>query len=483
MSSKLVLTSTATISVRGTITSRTLVNSSSMTPRIICAFVVMKRGAGLLHLDEEDELLGAAGDGGLPALPGAQDGAHRGVEDKDRQAEGDADEVDDGAEGFLGASRVLRDKCPREGLQKEESGGDGESRDRQGEPAIVPFTQDKKDDDGGDADKSEVAGEREGGEGELALVVEAAEGLDAGLGGFAESALADAGDDAGLRGDDEDEGEDARLPGRAAPGKCRYPRCLRTCFEGGFWLLRGFFAFRRTEARSLGVSVRGGASGGDTGDFGAVRHVFGDDGAGAGGGLAADADGRDEHGVAANEGAVFDDGLVLVLAVVVAGDGTGADVHVRADFGVADVAEVAGTAAGADAGGLDLDEVADVDARLEVSAGTKMAEGADVRPALDYGAFDDGDVDGHLVLDSAVDDDRVGADAAAGADRRLADERGVRVDDRAQADFDAGVNVGGFEVHDRGPRRLCDFADVRGRRFLVRVRAAFLSLAHAQTGR
>src|SRR5207247_8185021 len=41
--------------------------------------------------------------------------------------------------------------------------------------------------------------------------------------------------------------------------------------------------------------------------------------------------------VAPDEGAVFNHGPVLFLAVVIAGDGAGADVHIFADGGVAEI--------------------------------------------------------------------------------------------------------------------------------------------------
>src|SRR3990172_5951954 len=57
-----------------------------------------------------------------------------------------------------------------------------------------------------------------------------------------------------------------------------------------------------------------GGAGGDAGDGCAIRHVAGDDGAGAGDGQLADGDGGDEHGVAADKCAFLDDGAVLLCA-------------------------------------------------------------------------------------------------------------------------------------------------------------------------
>ena len=82
--------------------------------------------------------------------------------------------------------------------------------------------------------------------------------------------------------------------------------------------------------------------------------------AGADGRARADRHRRDQLGVGSDVHVVLDDGAVLVRAVVVAGDGAGADVDVAADARVADVGQVVGLAARPDRARLDLDEVADV---------------------------------------------------------------------------------------------------------------------------
>ena len=71
---------------------------------------------------------------------------------------------------------------------------------------------------------------------------------------------------------------------------------------------------------------------------------------------------RDQLRVAADERAVLDDRLVLVHAVVVAGDRAGADVDVCADRRVAEVGQVIDLRPGAERGLLQLDEVADLGA-------------------------------------------------------------------------------------------------------------------------
>src|SRR5262245_40114514 len=90
-----------------------------------------------------------------------------------------------------------------------------------------------------------------------------------------------------------------------------------------------------------------------------LRHVLGDRAARADVGALAHGDRGHERGVAADEGPALDLRLVLVDAVVVAGDGAGADVDARPDRGVAEVAQVLGLRARAELRLLELDEVAD----------------------------------------------------------------------------------------------------------------------------
>ncbi len=74
---------------------------------------------------------------------------------------------------------------------------------------------------------------------------------------------------------------------------------------------------------------------------------------------------------------------MLVEAVIVAGDGTGADVSARADAGVADIGEMVNLGALADLGLLDLDEVADMGVGGEARAGSKPRKRTDRRARAD----------------------------------------------------------------------------------------------------
>src|SRR5215813_11252816 len=82
----------------------------------------------------------------------------------------------------------------------------------------------------------------------------------------------------------------------------------------------------------------------------AGRNVLADRGAAADVCALADRDRRHQLRVAADERAVLDRRLVFLLAVVVARDRAGADVHLRADRRVAEIREMPGLRAGAEHG-------------------------------------------------------------------------------------------------------------------------------------
>ena len=100
------------------------------------------------------------------------------------------------------------------------------------------------------------------------------------------------------------------------------------------------------------------------------------------------AHGRDQSAVAADEDSVVDHGCVLVDAVVVAGDGSGADVDARADFGVAEIGQVVGLRSLAQLDLLGLDEIADVRAFADFAAGAQMRIRAEDCAGADAGFFE-----------------------------------------------------------------------------------------------
>src|SRR5689334_1355823 len=75
------------------------------------------------------------------------------------------------------------------------------------------------------------------------------------------------------------------------------------------------------------------------------RHVMGDDRAGRDDGAITHGDRGDQRGVRADEAAGADDRPGLGEAVIVARDGAGANVALRADCGIAEISEVVGLGA------------------------------------------------------------------------------------------------------------------------------------------
>src|SRR5690606_20967869 len=115
---------------------------------------------------------------------------------------------------------------------------------------------------------------------------------------------------------------------------------------------------------------------------------------------------RHQLRVRSDEGVVFDDGLGLVHAVVVAGNGTGAYVYTLANDRIADIGQVIGLGTLAQLALLDFHEIADMSLSTDVGAGTParigpyasficdlrfldMAEGLDMRAGADNRVFDD----------------------------------------------------------------------------------------------
>src|ERR1700722_15526420 len=110
---------------------------------------------------------------------------------------------------------------------------------------------------------------------------------------------------------------------------------------------------------------------------GVGRYVFRDHRAGSDIGALADFDRRDQRRVRTDEGILADRRAMLVAAVVIAGDGAGADIGVGADKGVADIAQMIGLGAGFQHRLLDLDKVADARTVAEPGAWPQPRERPD----------------------------------------------------------------------------------------------------------
>src|SRR5947208_10738123 len=195
------------------------------------------------------------------------------------------------------------------------------------------------------------------------------------------------------------------------------------------------------------------------------RRVLADGRAGADIGAARDAHRRHQRRVRADEAVVLDHRAVLRRAVVVASDGSSTHVHAATDLGVADVREVVGLGAGAEAARLDLDEVSNMHVLRQTDAGPQPRERPDAATLAELGVVEmrerehlgagaDADVFQHAVrsdpdvvaeaypaLEHAVDVDR---DVAAAL------ERAAHVDARRVGQRHAGVEQ---------PPRLAPLAD------------------------
>src|SRR5690606_40670860 len=79
---------------------------------------------------------------------------------------------------------------------------------------------------------------------------------------------------------------------------------------------------------------------------------------------------------------------VLGETVIVAGDGARADVHLRADGGVADIAQVIDLRRLPDLGVLRLDEIADPTSGRQPRARPQPREGADLHARAELGALE-----------------------------------------------------------------------------------------------
>ena len=117
-------------------------------------------------------------------------------------------------------------------------------------------------------------------------------------------------------------------------------------------------------------------------------HVLGDGAAGGGVGAVPHRHRRHQVGVAADEAVIPDGGAVLVLAVVVAGDGAAAEVAVFAHVAVPDVGQVADGVAPGKAGVLGLHVGPQMDAVVGGGARPHMGEGPDVVVGADLGCVD-----------------------------------------------------------------------------------------------
>ena len=165
---------------------------------------------------------------------------------------------------------------------------------------------------------------------------------------------------------------------------------------------------------------------------------------GTDGGARTDFDWRNQLRVRTNEGVVADDRAELVYAVVVARDGTGADIDALAHVGVSDVRQMVHLGIPTDHGLLDLYEVANVVVALQFCTRTQPRIWADAGVAADVRIFEMAEGQNlHIFLNLHVTHDAVGAhaDTVAQLDAAFKDAAHVDLDvapaDQLASDIDA----------------------------------------------
>ena len=127
--------------------------------------------------------------------------------------------------------------------------------------------------------------------------------------------------------------------------------------------------------------------------------------------------------------------------VVIASDGSGANVDPFPDLSVAEISEMVGLGTFAHLDFLGLDEISNVRTLANIAAWTEPRIRPDDRATGDAGIVHDGErVDGNAVSEFRVLDDAIGPDAAIGADFGLAQQLHERLDDRIGANLDVTVD-------------------------------------------
>ena len=135
-----------------------------------------------------------------------------------------------------------------------------------------------------------------------------------------------------------------------------------------------------------------------------------------------------------NEHLVFDHRTILVRAIVIASDGTGADVHFAAYRGITHITEMVHLAAGAYLAVFDFDEIPDMRIRSQSRARANTREGSNAAICPDLRFFNVG-----KGLDSGTGRDRdifqhaVCADGDVITQRYLAFEYTIDVNDNISA--------------------------------------------------
>ncbi len=183
----------------------------------------------------------------------------------------------------------------------------------------------------------------------------------------------------------------------------------------------------------------------------AVGRILGNGGARTDGGARADAHRCHQHAARPDEGAVADDGRPLVHAVIIAGDGAGADVHRGPHVGVAHVAQVVHLAADSDLGILDFHKVSHMGIAPHRRVGPQAGKGADAAVIPHQCLFDDAiGVDLRIGADARIANQAIRPHRDAGPQVHVADQHGAHVDEDVAFHGDGAAHIHSQRIGQRG---------------------------------
>ena len=173
--------------------------------------------------------------------------------------------------------------------------------------------------------------------------------------------------------------------------------------------------------------------------------IFGDCGTGGDIGTVADLHGSHQGRIAAHEDATANGRGIFVHAVVIAGDGAGADIGFAADARVAQIGEVHGLGALSEHALFDFDKIANAGALEQARGVAQMCERSDLRfsrkiTRRDHGVrFDEG-----AIFHDDIAEDAAGADGTARADARFTEQLHAWFDQRIRAHGHIRIDQYGF---------------------------------------
>ena len=143
-----------------------------------------------------------------------------------------------------------------------------------------------------------------------------------------------------------------------------------------------------------------------------MGYIVDDNAAGCCEGVSTDGEGRNEGRVGTDEGVFFDGGMKFLVAVIIGDDGSGSDIDVFFEVGIANVGEMRSFCVWSDAAIFDFDKGTDFGVGFDRGLRTNTCEGADLCMRFDGDAFEVGEGfdDGMFFDDDSFSKDGEGSD-------------------------------------------------------------------------